>query len=81
MTTEQKLLYEILGKVNAIETKVEVNTVYQKGHGTRLDKLEPKVDDLIAQKNVSIGKKTVWTIIAGSVGAGVTALLTALKHL
>jgi len=80
MTKDQELLYQILNKVNEVATKVEVNTAYQKGHEMRLNKLEPKVDDLVTQKNISIGKKSVWTIVAGAIGALIMKGLT-LIHL
>lgn len=80
MTKDQELLYEILGKINEVKTKVEVNTVYQKVQDGRLKKVEAQTEDLITQKNISTGKKTVWTMVAGAIGALIMKGLT-LIHL
>ncbi len=76
MTPDQKL-DAIFNKVSSLETKLEVSIAYQKVQENRINKHEQKVEVLEANRNIDIGKKTVWSLIAGTVGAGIVALI---KH-
>lgn len=76
MTSDQKL-DAIYNKVNAIEVNLAVAVTYQKVHDEKIKKHEDKIEVLEATRNQSIGKKTLLSLLFGSVGG---AIVAAVKH-
>ena len=78
MTTEAKI-DEIYKKVFAIEKDLAVSITHQKNHVKVTETHTTKIETLEANKNQSIGKKTLLSsllaIVAGSIGAWITHLL------
>lgn len=76
MTPDQKL-DAIYNKVNAIEVNLAVAVTYQKVHDEKIKKHEDKIEVLEATRNQSIGKKTLLSLLFGSIGG---AIVAAVKH-